>query len=85
MGFGRVVWSGIVGMILLAVFSWISFAFLDLTSSVTGGLIENLQDALAALGSILPGIGTVLGVLAGAFLGVLRICFFPIHMLIKVL
>ena len=79
MGFGRVIWSGIVGMVFLAVFSWISFAFLGLTSNITNGLIENLEDALAQLGTLLPVLGPFLGVLVGAFLGVIMICFFPIH------
>lgn len=80
MGFGRVVWTGIVGMIFLALTSWISFQFLDLTSSVTGGLIENLNVALASLGSLLPGpIGGIIGILAGLFLGLILVLIFPIH------
>ncbi|MHA2288963.1 MAG: hypothetical protein ACXABG_09255 [Promethearchaeota archaeon] len=78
MGFGRVLWTGIVGMIFLALFSWISFQFLDLTSSVTGGLIENLNVALASLGALLPGpLGAILGGLAGLFLGLILVLIFP--------
>lgn len=80
MGFGRVVWTGIVGMIFLALTSWISFQFLDLTSSVTGGLIDNLNLALASLTTILPGpIGALLGVLGGLLLGLVMVLIFPIH------
>jgi hypothetical protein len=79
MGFGRVLWTGIVGMIFLLLTSYISFVFLDLTSGVTGGLIENLGDALSSLGSILPGIGGIIGILAPMFLGLVLILIFPIH------
>ena len=72
MGFGRVVWTGIVGMIFLLLTSWISFQFLDLTSSITGDLIQNLNDALASLGPFLSFI-------AGAFMGLILILIFPIH------
>ncbi len=79
MGFGRVLWTGIVGMIFLLLTSWISFQFLDLTASVTGDLIVNVNVALSSLGSLLPGIGGILGILAGAFLGLILILIFPIH------
>ena len=79
MGFGRVLWTGIVGMIFLILTSWISFQFLDLTSSVTGGLIQNLNVALASLGSLLGGLGNVIAILAGPLLGLLLILIFPIH------
>ena len=72
MGFGRVVWTGIVGMLFLLITSWISFQFLDLTSSITGDLIQNLNDALASLGPFLSFI-------AGAFMGLILILIFPIH------
>ena len=74
MGFGRVVWTGIVGMIFLALTSWISFQFLDLTSSITGGLVQNLEGALASLG--LPPIITIP---LGALMGLVLILIFPIH------
>lgn len=79
MGFGRVLWTGIVGMIFLLLTSYISFVFLDLTSGVTGGLIENLGDALSSLGALLPGIGGIIGILAPMFLGLVLILIFPIH------
>jgi len=72
LGFGRVVKTGIVGMIFLLLTSWISFQFLDLTSSITGDLIQNLNDALASLGPIFSFI-------AGAFMGLILILIFPIH------
>ena len=72
MGFGRVVWTGIVGMLFLLITSWISFQFLDLTSSITGDLIQNLNIALASLGPFFS-------FLAGAFMGLILILIFPIH------
>jgi len=79
MGFGRVLWTGIVGMIFLLLTSWISFQFLDLTASVTGGLIQNLNVALGSLGSLLPGIGGIIGFIAAPLLGLILILIFPIH------
>ncbi len=79
MGFGRVLWTGIVGMIFLLLTSWISFQFLDLTSSVTGGLIQNLNVALASLGSLLGGLGNVIAIIAAPLMGLILILIFPIH------
>ncbi len=80
MGFGRVLWTGMVGMVFLALTSWISFQFLDLTSSVTGGLIENLNVALGAIGTLIPGIfGQIISILGGVLLGLVLILIFPIH------
>jgi len=79
MGFGRVLWTGIVGMIFLVLTSWISFQFLDLTSWVTGGLIQNLNVALSSLGSLLGGVGGIIGIIAAPLLGLLLILLFPIH------
>jgi hypothetical protein len=79
MGFGRVLWTGIVGMIFLVLTSWISFQFLDLTSWVTGGLIQNLNVALSSLGSLLGGAGGIIGIIAAPILGLLLILLFPIH------
>jgi len=61
--------------------AWISFTFLNLTGGVTGGLIENLEGAIASLGSLigLGGLGDILGLVAGAFLGLILILLFPIH------
>jgi len=33
--------------------AWISFRFLNLTGGVTGGLIENIEDALSAISGFL--------------------------------
>ncbi len=79
MGFGRVLWTGIVGMIFLLLTSWISFQFLDLTSSVTGGLIQNLNVGLASLGALIPGIGNIIALIVGPILGLFLILIFPIH------
>jgi hypothetical protein len=79
LGFGRVVWSGCVGMLCLIPMAWISFSFLDLTGSITGGLITNLNDALGSLGTLMGGLGAILGVIGGAFIGLILIFLFPIH------
>jgi len=81
MGWGRVIGSGCVGMLCLIPMAWISFSFLDLTSSVTGGLINNINDALADLGSFLGmgALGDILSFVASAFLGLFLILLFPIH------
>lgn len=76
MGWKRVIGSGIVGMILLIPMAWISFNFLDLTGSVTGGLITGLNDLFA---SVEGGMGIFLTIIGGALIGVFLIFFFPIH------
>ena len=73
MGFKRVFWSGVVGMIVLIPMSWISFRFLNLTEGLTGGLLENIDDALATI------TGPVIGFIAGAFIGLVLVFLFPIH------
>jgi len=81
MGWGRVILSGCVGMLCLIPMAWISFSFLDLTSSVTGGLITNLNDAIASIGGLLDigAVGDLLSFVASAFLGLILILLFPIH------
>jgi hypothetical protein len=74
-----VCWSGCVGMLCLIPMAWISFSFLDLTGSITGGLITNLNDALGALGGLMGGLGTIIGIVGGAFIGLILIFLFPIH------
>jgi len=81
MGWGRVIGSGCLGMLCLIPMAWISFSFLDMTSSVTGGLITNLNEAIASIGGLLGmgAVGDILGFVAGAFLGLILILLFPIH------
>ncbi len=81
MGWGRVIGSGCVGMLCLIPMAWISFSFLDLTGSVTGGLINNLNVALADMGTLLGlgSLGDIIGLVASAFLGLILILLFPIH------
>ena len=81
MGWGRVIGSGCVGMLCLIPMAWISFSFLDLTGSVTGGLINNLNVAIASIGGLLGmgAVGDLLGFVASAFLGLILILLFPIH------
>jgi hypothetical protein len=83
MGFKRVFWSGVVGMIFLIPMSWISFRFLNLTEGITGGLINNIDEALITLTGNLPPIaGFFVELLAGAFIGLTLIFIFPIHWVI---
>lgn len=79
MGFKRVFWSGVVGMIFLIPMSWISFRFLNLTEGVTGGLIENIDEALGFISSTIGRAGIFVEFLAGAFIGLALIFIFPIH------
>lgn len=66
-------WSGVVGMIVLIPMSWISFRFLNLTEGLTGGLLENIDDALSII--TVP----VIEIIAGAFIGLALVLLFPIH------
>ena len=79
MGFKRVFWSGVVGMIVLIPMAWISFRFLNLTEGLTGGLIENIDDALSIITGTLGGAGVFIEILAGAFIGLALVLLFPIH------
>lgn len=63
-------------MIFLVPLSWISFSLLDLTGSITGGLVDDLNVALDSLGG---GGGGILSFLASAFIGLVMILLFPIH------
>jgi len=60
-------------MVFLVPLSWISFSLLDLTNSITGGLIEDLNEVFVALG------GGGLGFILSALVGVVMIVLFPIH------
>ena len=75
MGWKRVIGSGCVGMLCLIPMAWVSFRFLNLTEGLTGGLLENIDDAL---NNIAPGVG----IIAGAFIGLALIFLFPIHWVI---
>ena len=66
-------------MLCLIPMAWISFSVLDLTGSITGGLITNLNTALGSLGSFMGPIGNILGIIGGAFMGLILIFLFPIH------
>lgn len=84
------IWSGIVGMILLILFSYMSFIWFDLGSAVTGGLITNLGASLASLGTALGGIAgdemaglmAIIPIIGGAFMGVGMIVVFPLDWVI---
>jgi hypothetical protein len=73
LGLKRVVKSGIFGMIFLFLASWLMILKpFDITSNITGGLIQNLEDAV---GSLAP----FLSFIVGAFLGLILVLIFPIH------
>jgi len=73
LGFGRVLWTGLVGMIFLFLASWLMILKpFDITSNITGGLIQNLEDAV---GSLAP----FLSFIVGALLGLILVLIFPIH------
>ncbi|MFX0022032.1 MAG: zinc ribbon domain-containing protein [Candidatus Hermodarchaeota archaeon] len=79
MGWGRVIKSGIVGMIIFVPMSYISFRFLNLTEGVTGGLLENVDDALSAISGFLGFGGIFIELVAGMLIGVVLVLIFPIH------
>ncbi len=81
MGWGRVIKSGCAGMCCLIPMAYISFRFLNLTEGVTGGLIANIDDAIANLMSALGlgGLGIFIQFLAGMLIGIVLIFLFPIH------
>ena len=79
MGWGRVIKSGMLGMILLIPMAYISFRLLNLTEGVTGGLIANIDDALASLTEDLGFFAILVQFFAGAAIGALLIFLFPIH------
>lgn len=59
--------------------AYISFRFLNLTSGVTGGLLENFEDALSTLTGLIGFGGPFLEIVAGGFIGLALIFLFPIH------
>ena len=71
--------SGCAGMLCLIPMAWISFRFLNLTEGLTGGLIENMDEALGIITDELGDIGPFVEILAGAFIGLGLIFLFPIH------
>ena len=71
--------SGCAGMCCLIPMAWISFRFLNLTEGLTGGLIENIDDALGIITGELGDLGLIVEIVAGAFIGLGLIFLFPIH------
>ena len=69
-------------MLCLIPMAWISFRFLNLTGGLTGGLIENIDDALTFITGSLGNFGTLIEILAGALIGLTQIFLFPIHWVI---
>jgi hypothetical protein len=69
-------------MLFLVPMAWISFSFLNLSSGITGGLIEDLEVALNGLIfslSLPPFMQGLLSFLGSALIGLVLILFFPIH------
>ena len=64
-------------MLFLIPMAWISFRFLDLTGGLTGGLIENIENALTSNIDNL-----FIEILVGGLIGLILIFFFPIHWVI---
>ncbi len=80
MGLKRVFWSGVAGMFCLIPMAYISFRFLNLSEGITGGLIQNVDDALGALSSLIGGAsGIAIEIIGGALIGVALLFLFPIH------
>ncbi|MFX1409096.1 MAG: zinc ribbon domain-containing protein [Promethearchaeota archaeon] len=79
MGMKRVICSGCLGMLCLLPMAYISFRFLNLTAGVTGGLLENFEDALGTITGVIGVGGAFLEIAAGAFIGMALIFLFPIH------
>jgi hypothetical protein len=60
--------------------AWISFRFLNLTEGLTGGLIENIDDALSIItGALGNWGGLAIEIAAGAIIGLVLVFLFPIH------
>lgn len=66
-------------MLCLIPMAWISFRFLNLTEGVTGGLLENVDDALGVVSGLFGDFGFLFEILAGALIGLGLIFLFPIH------
>ena len=76
----RVFKTGVGGMFLLIPMAYISFRFLNLTEGITGGLIQNIDDALSAISGLAPGgLGIAIEIIGGLVIGVALIFIFPIH------
>ncbi len=75
----RVILSGCAGMCCLLPMAYLSFRFLNLTGGVTGGLLENFEDALSSITGLIGFGGPFLEIVAGGFIGMAMIFLFPIH------
>ena len=65
--------------------AWISFVVFDLSSAITGGVFQNLGEALNTLliQTVPENLGGVASLFAGGLLGILMIVVFPIHWLLQ--
>jgi hypothetical protein len=69
----RMIWTGIVGMLLMLLTAYATFYIFDLIALLTGGLIQNFFVLTRAIG------GPLIGFLISSFVGVFLICLIPIH------
>ncbi|MFX1339902.1 MAG: hypothetical protein ACFFDK_14925 [Promethearchaeota archaeon] len=69
----RMIWTGIVGMLLMLPTAYATFYIFDLIALLTGGLIKNFFVLTRTLG------GPLIGFLISAFVGVFLICLIPVH------
>lgn len=83
MGIKRVIGSGCAGMACLIPMAWISFRFLNLGEGITGGLLQNVDDALGVITGLLGSWGLIIEIIAGAFIGLALLFIFPIHWCIQ--
>ena len=79
MGWGRVIKSGLVGMLLLIPMSYISFRLLNLGESITGDLISDFPAAVTAILGLFGLDVPIIDILAGLLIGLALVFFFPIH------
>jgi len=79
LGWGRVIKSGIVGMLLLIPMSYISFRLLNLGESITGDLISDFPAAVTAILGLFGLDVPIIDILAGLLIGLVLVFFFPIH------
>lgn len=77
MGMKKIIFLGdILGLVLLSLFGYVAFQYLDLGATATGGLITNLQSLTNLIGGLMN--SGALGVVVGIFLGLAILLVFPL-------
>jgi len=77
LGFKRVLFSGIFGIIIFIPLAYISFKYLGLTEQLTNNFIHGLPEFIEAIGTMI--LGPILGLIISMLFGVFLIGFFPLH------